>query len=128
MTELERALGLIRAMQERTAEQVVPTPNGPFFLNERLGHFAAFEEGRPVSYATLYHDGAVGQIEDVLTLPGFRGRGLAGAVVLRAVAESEAAGSDLTFLVTDAGDWPQRLYGKLGFAEIDRYGRYVLRR
>jgi hypothetical protein len=45
--------------------------------------------------------------------------------VLRGVAESEAAGNDLTFLVADANDWPQRLYEKLGFETDGRYARFL---
>ena len=44
---------------------------------------------------------------------------------LRGVAESHAAGNDLTFLVADADDWPQRLYEKLGFETVGRYARFL---
>jgi hypothetical protein len=46
-------------------------------------------------------------------------------LVLRAAAESRAAGNDLTFLVADADDWPQRLYERLGFETVGRYGRFL---
>jgi hypothetical protein len=45
--------------------------------------------------------------------------------VLRGVAESHAAGDDLTFLVADADDWPQRLYERLGFETVGRYARFL---
>jgi ribosomal protein S18 acetylase RimI-like enzyme len=51
----------------------------------------------------------------VNTLDEFRGRGLARACVLRAIAASRASGADLIVLHADAGDWPQHLYEKLGF-------------
>jgi hypothetical protein len=44
---------------------------------------------------------------------------------LHAVAESRAAGNDLTFLVADADDWPQRLYERLGFETVGRYARFL---
>jgi ribosomal protein S18 acetylase RimI-like enzyme len=86
---------------------------------------AAEADGRLVAHAELYSEDGVGQVEDVFTLPDYRGRGLARALVLRGVAESQAAGNDLTFLVADADDWPQRLYEKLGFETVGRYGRFL---
>jgi ribosomal protein S18 acetylase RimI-like enzyme len=64
--------------------------------------FAAKADGRLVAHTELYSYDGVGQVENVVTLEPYRGRGLARALVLRAVAESRAAGNDLTFLVADA--------------------------
>jgi ribosomal protein S18 acetylase RimI-like enzyme len=100
----------------RSIDQAVPTR-----------FFAAFVNGPPVSYCELYSDEGVGQIEAVLTVPSHRGRGLARAVVLSALEASREQGNDLTFLVADAGDWPQRLYEKLGFETIGRYARFLLK-
>lgn len=82
--------------------------------------FVARVDGRIVSACELYVDGDVAQIEDVNTLEEFRRRGLARAVVLRAVDEARAAGCDLVFLHAELMDWPKRLYAKLGFDEIGR--------
>jgi ribosomal protein S18 acetylase RimI-like enzyme len=87
--------------------------------------FAAEADGRHVAYAELYSEKGVGQVEDVVTLPGYRGRGLARALVLRAVEVSRSDGNELTFLVSDADDWPQRLYERLGFETIGRYARFL---
>jgi predicted GNAT family acetyltransferase len=87
--------------------------------------FAAEADGKLVAHAELYSHDGVGQIEDVVTLKPYRGRGLARALILHAAAESGAAGNDLTFLVADADDWPQRLYERLGFETIGRYGRFL---
>ena len=89
--------------------------------------FAAEADGRLVAHTELYSEGGVGQVENVLTLPDYRGRGLARSLVLYAVAESHAAGNDFTFLVADADDWPQRLYEKLGFETVGRYARFFKR-
>ena len=78
-------------------------------------------DGRIVSYADLYLDGADAQIEDVGTLPEHRGRGYAKAVVLAASAEARKAGADFVFLVADARDWPKELYRRLGFDELGHY-------
>ena len=80
--------------------------------------FAVLVNGDVASYADLYLDGDVAQVEDVATLPEHREHGHATAVVLRAVEEARAAGAGLVFLVADADDWPKVLYGRLGFDEI----------
>jgi GNAT superfamily N-acetyltransferase len=87
--------------------------------------FAAEVEGKLVAHTALYSDDGVGQVENVLTLPEYRRRGLARSLVLHAVAESHADGNDLTFLVADAEDWPQRIYEKLGFETVGRYARFL---
>lgn len=71
--------------------------------------------GNVVSWCHLYQEGDVAQIEEVSTFPRFRNRGLAAAVVTRAIRAARDAGAELVFLVADAHDWPKDLYGKLGF-------------
>jgi ribosomal protein S18 acetylase RimI-like enzyme len=80
--------------------------------------FAARADGEIGAYCELYSGSGTGQIENVLTLERFRNRGLARALVLRALAESRSAGNDLTFLLADRDDWPKELYRKLGFDEL----------
>ena len=87
--------------------------------------FAASVDSKPASFCELYSDGKTGQIEAVMTLEPYRNRGLARATVLRALAESRAAGNDLTFLIADRDDWPKHLYAKLGFEEIGRIYEFV---
>jgi GNAT superfamily N-acetyltransferase len=85
--------------------------------------FVAGTDSPPIlagASATLYSDGVVAQVEDVGTLPELRGRGLARAVVSAATDAAVAAGHELVFLAADAGDWPHRLYAKLGFREAGR--------
>jgi ribosomal protein S18 acetylase RimI-like enzyme len=91
-------------------------------------YFAARADGAIASYCELYSRDGVAQIESVTTLPGHRNRGLAGAVVLRALSASREAGADLTFLVAEAADWPRHLYARLGFEEIGGYGSFTLTR
>ncbi|HEY8630123.1 MAG TPA: GNAT family N-acetyltransferase [Gaiellaceae bacterium] len=87
--------------------------------------FTARVDGVPASYCELYADGRTAQIEDVTTLPEHRGKGLASAVVLRALAAARASGHDLVFLVADADDWPQELYAKLGFDAVGRFYSFL---
>jgi ribosomal protein S18 acetylase RimI-like enzyme len=88
-------------------------------------YFAAIVDGRPVSYCELYAHGGTAQIESVATIEAHRGRGLARAVVLKALREARLAGNDLVFLVADADDWPQHLYRKLGFEAIGLNYRFL---
>jgi predicted GNAT family acetyltransferase len=81
-------------------------------------HFAVRENGRVVSATDLYSDGRTAQVEDVATSPDNRGRGLASAVVLRAVEEAIASGHDFVFLTANDGSWPKELYTRLGFEVI----------
>jgi ribosomal protein S18 acetylase RimI-like enzyme len=81
-------------------------------------HLAAVVDGDIAAYAGLYLGNGIAQIEDVATLPAYRNRGLARAVVLQAVAEARRAGAGLVFLVADEGDWPRELYARLGFDPI----------
>lgn len=80
--------------------------------------FAARLDGEIASYCDLYTDGRTAQVEAVMTLPEARNRGLARAVVTRAVDAARAAGSDLVFLVANPDDWPKELYTKLGFDDL----------
>jgi GNAT superfamily N-acetyltransferase len=90
--------------------------------------FAARVDGRIASHCDLYSDGSTGQIEAVMTLEAYRNRGLARAVVTKALEESRAAGDELTFLLADRDDWPRHLYDKLGFDEIGSVYEFLLRR
>jgi GNAT superfamily N-acetyltransferase len=74
--------------------------------------FCVFENGRPVSMCMLLATPHADEVERVYTTPSRRGRGLAYAVVARALHE---AGERLTFLFTDAHGAAQHLYARLGF-------------
>jgi ribosomal protein S18 acetylase RimI-like enzyme len=65
-----------------------------------------------VSVLTLQ---GVAYIDNVVTLPRFRRRGIATAAVTRAVSASLEAGVDVVFLLTEEKGSPQRLYERLGF-------------
>jgi GNAT superfamily N-acetyltransferase len=90
--------------------------------------FAARVDGQIASYCDFYSDGSTGQIEAVMTLEAYRNRGLARAVVTKALEESRAAGDGLTFLLADQEDWPRHLYDKLGFDEVGSVYEFLLRR
>jgi GNAT superfamily N-acetyltransferase len=92
-------------------------------MDERFGRavtardFAAPADD-PAAACRLYtHDG-LAQIDEVGTLERRRNRGYASAAVLAAVEAARAEGCDPIFLLTDASDWPQQLYSRLGFSPI----------
>lgn len=78
------------------------------------------DDGAVAARADLYLRGGVAQVEEVMTDPEYRGRGLASLLVLRAVRRARAAGAGLVFLLADGDDWPQQLYRRLGFADLGR--------
>jgi GNAT superfamily N-acetyltransferase len=86
--------------------------------------FAVRDGDALVAMCRLISRGAVGQVEDVSTLPAFRNRGYARAVVSAAVTASRDAGHALTFIIADEDDWPRRLYAKLGFAPVGTTSRF----
>ncbi len=84
--------------------------------NSRI--FGILEDAEVVSSAQLYSHGSTAQVEDVATLPAYRSRGHAKALVTRAVEEAVAGDHEFIFLVADGDDWPKKLYSRLGFEEI----------
>jgi GNAT superfamily N-acetyltransferase len=90
--------------------------------------FAAYAGDTIASICELYSDGVTAQIEDVSTLEGYRGRGLATSVVLRALQEAYTHGHEFVFLVADDDDWPKELYEKIGFDPVGRTYQFLRRR
>ncbi len=89
--------------------------------------FAAPASGEPLSCCRLLRDGnGVAQVEDVGTREGARDRGYAKAIVGAAIGGARAAGDEAIFLTADAADWPQLLYGRLGFETVGEIA--ILRR
>jgi ribosomal protein S18 acetylase RimI-like enzyme len=83
--------------------------------------FVVRDEGRVVSAGTLLVIGGGAYIDDVATLPRWRGRGSASAVVHRIVEEARAAGASEVYLLADP-EAPRviAMYERLGFREVGR--------
>jgi RimJ/RimL family protein N-acetyltransferase len=78
--------------------------------------YAAFDGDALAAWChTRSRDGIV-QIEDVNTLPAFRGRGHGRAVVQHALDAAEG----IVYLEALEDDWPRELYDRLGFDTVDR--------
>ena len=92
-------------------------------MDERYGRvlagrdFASPPED-PACACRLYTHLGLGQVDEVGTDEGRRGRGHARAAVAAAADAAADGGCDAVFIVTDAADWPQHLYRSLGFDEI----------
>lgn len=112
------ALRELGVSDERAAEQLgglardVQVPAGCRWFAVRIG-------GDVAGVAALQVHGGVGYLDDVVTFPPHRRRGVAGALVTHAVGEARASGADPVFLLADEPD-PIRLYGSLGFVETGR--------
>lgn len=83
--------------------------------------------GRVVAWARLWvrDDGDAAQVEDVVVLKAFRGRGYGRAIVTAAVRAALEASPSLLFIVADADDWPKDLYARLGFSTVGSLGVYL---
>lgn len=105
------AAAQVREKQERIAQSVPTT------------HLAVMEDGGVVAYCEVFElDADVAQVESVATVPAYRKRGYARAVVTRALELTHDR--KLVFLTMDPNDWPQQLYAKLGFDDIGQVLRF----
>ncbi|HEU0025110.1 MAG TPA: hypothetical protein VFQ12_10780 [Thermoleophilaceae bacterium] len=92
-------------------------------MDERFGRaFAARDFASPPAqgYACcrLLAGAGLGQVDQVGTLKAHRNRGHARAAVLAALEAALFERLDPVFLLTDARDWPQYLYRRLGFDPV----------
>jgi GNAT superfamily N-acetyltransferase len=101
----EEAVQQLAAMDDRYGRAV------------RARDFASPTED-PAAACRLYTAEGLAQVDEVGTLERRRGRGHATAAVLAAIGTARAEGADPIFLLTDAADWPQQLYARLGFSPI----------
>ena len=85
-----------------------------------LTYAAVRKGGALVSRCALYRKGTTAQIDEVTTDLPFEGKGYGTAVVATAAEHARSQSCDLIFLRTDAGEWPQHLYRRLGFRDIGR--------
>lgn len=74
--------------------------------------------GRPVGTACIYRGRGASQILAVGTLPGFRGRGIATAVVERVIGDWQSGTESILFLDARAGSSAERIYTRLGFRPL----------
>jgi ribosomal protein S18 acetylase RimI-like enzyme len=102
--------------QETAVEQLAE-------MDERYGRVSrgrdfAAPPADPVCACRLYTANGLAQIDEVGTLERHRNEGHASAAVLAAADTAAAEGCEPVFLLTDAADWPQGWYRRLGFSPI----------
>jgi ribosomal protein S18 acetylase RimI-like enzyme len=85
------------------------------FLPAGMRWFVGSVAGEPAGYASLISLEGTGYLDNVVTMPAYRRRGIASATVTGAVSASLQAGDDHVFLLAERAGDPQRLYERLGF-------------
>jgi ribosomal protein S18 acetylase RimI-like enzyme len=83
-------------------------------------------DGSMAGYASLISLTGVAYVDQVVTMPEFRGRGVASACVTAAVHAALGRGDRAVFLLAGEGGAPQRLYERLGFrgrARVESFTR-----
>ena len=82
-------------------------------------YWLAYVDGEASAYLTSWEgiDG-VGQVDDLLTHPDYRHRGLATALVHRGVADCRERGAGPVGIVADASGTPKQMYAAMGFRPI----------
>jgi GNAT superfamily N-acetyltransferase len=116
-----------RRMPELGPETVVAFADQHGKYERVLGtrFFVGLIEDEPAGVCELWMDGTDALVEHVDTLEEFRGRGVARAVVLRAIEEAKAAGAQRVYIVADDDDWPKELYARLGFDALGRGWEFI---
>jgi ribosomal protein S18 acetylase RimI-like enzyme len=111
----EGALELRAATARRTESSVAFERDR--LLSGKTVMAAAFDDGLPVSVGSHNPVGDVSEIVGVGTLPAFRRRGFAAAVVRLLIDDARGRGVETIFLTAD-DTVVARLYAGLGFREI----------
>jgi len=91
-----------------------------------LHWFVGTIDGERAGYTSVLALEGVAYLDDVVTMPAFRRRGVASATVMAAVRAALAEGNGLVFLLAEQGGAPARLYERLGFrtrAQVETFHR-----
>jgi GNAT superfamily N-acetyltransferase len=75
--------------------------------------------------AAVLCDNGMGMVEDLFTLPAFRRRGIASAIIAHAVDHVRARGAADVLIGAHVGDAPKHLYAGLGFAPVCVTREYI---
>jgi ribosomal protein S18 acetylase RimI-like enzyme len=85
------------------------------FHTAGLRIFAGSFDGEIAGFTSLIELAGTGYVDNVVTRPSFRRRGVASATVTRAVAAAHDRGLQTVFLLAEENGKPQGLYERLGF-------------
>jgi GNAT superfamily N-acetyltransferase len=100
-------------LPDEVLDQMLARVQEVFLPWERF--FIAMVEDSIAGMASVLRLVGVAYIDNVVTLPQFRRRGVATALVNRVVAASLEAGASAAFLLAEENGAPQYLYERLGF-------------
>ena len=88
--------------------------------------FLAREDGVECAYgAGVLCANGLGMVEDLFTLPDFRKRSIATAIIARAISHVRKQGADQILIGTLATEAPKRLYAALGFVPVCVTREYI---
>jgi hypothetical protein len=85
-----------------------------------LRTFVAWADGQVAGFASLISLAGVGYVDNVVTIPGYRRRGVATVTTALAIRASLASGDLAVHLLTEAGSDAQRIYERLGMRGLVR--------
>jgi len=90
--------------------------------------FLAREDGVDCAYgAGVLCENGIGMVEDLFTLPLFRKRGIATAIIAWVIAQVRSRGAEQVLIGAHATDPPKRLYASLGFSPVCVTREYIKR-
>jgi GNAT superfamily N-acetyltransferase len=115
-----------RNVKEEIARQMFGTKR---LKQPPVQYFLAHANDRPVAYLNSWAgiDG-VGQVEDLFTLPEFRRRGIARALIHHCVADARTKGAGPVIIAADPKGTPKLIYAAMGFrpvAVLSHYTKYL---
>ena len=106
-------------LSEEVVDQLVAR-DWEVFVPAGMRFFAGMIDGRIAGFTSLIPRGDTAYVDNVVTLPAYRRRGVASATVTRALAEAGSQGLSTVFLLAEENGDPQRLYERLGFRVVSR--------
>jgi len=103
---------------ERSLDHV---PHVRRHFNKALSLCSAEPSGEPVSHCSLWFhpDTDYAYVEPVCTIPGYRGKGIAAALLSEAFSRAKALGAKKAYVISDLP-----FYEKLGFEKAQHYSFY----
>lgn len=96
---------------QMVATKRVKAPDLTFFLASIDGVDCAFFSSWPGA-------NGVGKVEDLFTVPAFRRRGVATALIAHAVADARSRGAGPVLIGADPDDSPKHMYAAMGFRPL----------
>ena len=88
--------------------------------------YLARVDGAPAGTTLVYSQFGMGYVDHVATLPEHRRKGVASAMIARAIADSEAMGNRWTTLETMTDSNAERVYQRQGFRIAYHRRRYIM--